>query len=1289
MSTCHIIEEAVFDISFGSEEEAFETQAGLDSFIMDRLMQVVDDVFNEYSDPEFVWRIEPFEIDLGTMEYRGYQDEMERRLREQLKRLLQRKLESLKVADSPSHKIVSRQAFEREQIEYFLQHGHLPWNADLKSNQTIDQMFRRVIQFDTTQLLQFLKASPQRETVVKRLVTQFSALIPDIVLQGLAPSQVRLLRECIDELRRVLKQTQLVGKTEKDVSVFVWEHLIDEWLQREELVFDKERLIARIVNIIAGRRNEEDAVLVTLLLNTAVLLEEKEGHPLELTEVLAKLKRGKEDRLHAVFGMPSEIKTFSPVKHDEKSIHEGKSHSYEWLHGQLVEALGSGKAKDIMDVWPLLVRDQQNLLKRVLRHEGQQAKVRRKIAHGFPESMIQDIVGVLEPGGSRFIQEIVQHHELFRRDRHEQSEEEETQRRPLWECTLTYLLVEQESRFNKKSYLVSLIRQMAAHHNIPIRDLFRSLAVALKDMEVSHMLRTEMLQLLNGLEEGLGTKSQKEEKIDDSRNKQDQAVITILNDIDEKHESQSRLMLHVYNLYSELWKKLEGRSGGRAVKEETLEAGKEGRKDVDDLVNELEREAPWLLLRLYRELQTGTIPADVVADQLSEKGLCRLIQAFVSLAPGMETPFPNDLLQAIEFYAAQAGDMKRYYASVLDCLLQNTVIDFKAIIFKTLGLDQKEMQAQTILKGKQQDDTGMADEIILLRSALRQDVMHDIVRLWPHLRREQPAQVKTVLQREGQQASVRRMVAYTCPESLIEDMIELLEPHEHGFIDAIVHRPELFHQVWETKPKEPERARRQLWEFTLTYLVVGRGNRFNRKAYLGSLVRQMAAHANIRYADLLGSLTMALQALTTPQTLQVEMLELLGELQEELSLTSYSQQIQEEKPVAESFVEDWPDDWSVQRNMSTEERLVQCLGKEGELSSREASWLVSVIERMLVQQPGQLRRLIRTSFDDRDIIGRIIDHVSETLLIRLLFLLRPAEAYLFQEYAEDIANACRTKDSMWKPAHLGKLKWKFIFRYVIEEDRRFDEKNFVSRFVTYLTEQGKQLPAKEFHVFLSQQLALNILPSTRERHVKIMETLSQMDKERLQSESPMLKAASSEVAFSLEAKKEEWGEEVYIANAGQVIASPYLPRLFTMLNLTEASAFKDREAAERAIHLLQFMVNESTNSPEYQLVLNKILCGVETGIPIARDITVSNQEKETIEGLIKGMIQHWKIIGNTSIAGFRESFLQREGKLSLKEDVWHLLVEPRPFDLLLDQIPWSFSTIRFPWMERVLYVEWR
>ena len=119
------------------------------------------------------------------------------------------------------------------------------------------------------------------------------------------------------------------------------------------------------------------------------------------------------------------------------------------------------------------------------------------------------------------------------------------------------------------------------------------------------------------------------------------------------------------------------------------------------------------------------------------------------------------------------------------------------------------------------------------------------------------------------------------------------------------------------------------------------------------------------------------------------------------------------------------------------------------------------------------------------------------------------------------------------------------------------------------------------------------------------------------------------------------------------------------------------------------MCSQKTAPPEYRLVLNKILCGIEPGIPIKRNIPVFQNEIDIIEGLITSMIQHWKVLGNTSMDGFRQSFLIREGKLTLKDNAWKLLVEPKPFDMLLDRIPWRFSIIKHSWMDRVVHVKWR
>lgn len=162
-----------------------------------------------------------------------------------------------------------------------------------------------------------------------------------------------------------------------------------------------------------------------------------------------------------------------------------------------------------------------------------------------------------------------------------------------------------------------------------------------------------------------------------------------------------------------------------------------------------------------------------------------------------------------------------------------------------------------------------------------------------------------------------------------------------------------------------------------------------------------------------------------------------------------------------------------------------------------------------------------------------------------------------------------------------------------------------------------------------------------------------------------------------------------VGNAGLVLVAPYMPRLFMMLGLSDERAFTDAPAAERAALLLQLMVTGEAAAPEPALVLNKLLCGIDLAAPVPRGIEPTEAERNAVDGLLAAVIQHWKILGSTSVAGLRETFLQRDGRLQHADEHWQLNVEPRGFDMLIDQLPWGYATIRHPWMKEVLHVEWR
>ena len=80
--------------------------------------------------------------------------------------------------------------------------------------------------------------------------------------------------------------------------------------------------------------------------------------------------------------------------------------------------------------------------------------------------------------------------------------------------------------------------------------------------------------------------------------------------------------------------------------------------------------------------------------------------------------------------------------------------------------------------------------------------------------------------------------------------------------------------------------------------------------------------------------------------------------------------------------------------------------------------------------------------------------------------------------------------------------------------------------------------------------------------------------------------------------------------------------------------------------------------------------------------------KQESEALLQSVIAHWGVIKNTSLEGLRESFLQREGKLSFNNNEWYLQVEQKAFDMLLRELPWTIQMIRLPWMKHLLKTDW-
>ncbi|PQA90516.1 hypothetical protein SAMN05421796_10840 [Chryseobacterium piscicola] len=162
-------------------------------------------------------------------------------------------------------------------------------------------------------------------------------------------------------------------------------------------------------------------------------------------------------------------------------------------------------------------------------------------------------------------------------------------------------------------------------------------------------------------------------------------------------------------------------------------------------------------------------------------------------------------------------------------------------------------------------------------------------------------------------------------------------------------------------------------------------------------------------------------------------------------------------------------------------------------------------------------------------------------------------------------------------------------------------------------------------------------------------------------------------------------EFIYIENAGLIILQPFFTTLFEQLNLIEKNDWKFQNHDHKAVLLMHFLVYGDEFFQEDKMILNKILCGFSSDEVINTNILLSSDEKEACEDLLKAVIKHWSVIGNSSIDSLRAMFLQRNGKIELKNENHELWIEGKVFDILLNQIPWGISITKTPWMEGLLF----
>ncbi len=1420
MDKQHCIESAIFKISYSSEELALSQHNELEAFAKNELLPIVDEAFTEISGPDSVLWFEKLEVDLGEISLSYFFQDFSAKLREKIREALQTELNQNQFQPDARVEEKSAATSELEIACRYLATGRLPWNAQLNNDREVEELLISVLQNSADELIASIRAASDRNAMISRLTTQFSPRVLGLFMQHLSELSAS---EACETIETVLASCiEAYGLSRSDVQRRVWAELLQYALLNKSGRLESSTLLQQLIRKLAMLVPQRFSVFVDNLLQA---IDRRAGRGRLHEQVLAAARDcGGNDLLDRAIS--EELVSLQVEREaDRKSELEERSRRLA-SRARLVEALNTGSTARLQMLWSSLLAQYAEMVKDVIVSLGQNVHIRRNIARHFQETMIRDIVALLEPTNHRFIEQLVSEPRLYVDSNEELQMGESEAKKSLWEFTLTYLLVERGSRFNKKSYVASVMAKLAAHVNVNLMELYESIMVLLLPVAKNDPMRAEMLSLLRELKAQLP-------ETESGRRRQAEAAASARNG---SGDSSGTAPASGDDAEAP-------RAAQELLPEEALHVDSEVERPpaaaIDALVAALQRSDLAALKAVWQQLigrYARWLAAVFRSEARQEKVRKNIARTFTNpmfrdvilLLEPIHGEFVAEVVQSatrkprVEGRRPPAPEKTR--RSVREFTLSYLVVDRGSRFNKRsyLGALLKRMAAHDNVS-VQAIFQSISDSVqsIAKSNSFQRELAQLLVEVADDLRvqgktqgsRSKPA-IELASEKHLQSAPEREAEGRARGRSTESD--RELEQLEHirsyllyeKLLSAIVtysgsgssisyHVIRLLHELIQNYPWMLHRFNQEVnaGQLTLAPVIAQLPRSLQRKLVLSffdsfaaryrfskqdfesrlSAVEAGEKISNVFYSQILGRLignrVQHLDGIFAAEGGEASAAKAGDGNQDDNqeSISAYQEQLAAESRLREST--------PLSLNQGTSDLIRAYLLGNLNVIEQDKLSIVSTIDLLLSSHPATLARLLRESLIDKSASDRLVEIVPESLLVKLMLLLRPDDQYKAILYADLVTMAAveaeASGSALSRNLHLA--KWQFIFNYMVIEGKRFSEISFVRRFAAFLQQRSSARTEAEFTQKLTSNLAATASTTTHVPSVRIamilqsgassaqvaehaaggertgeaaksiesaagrraeanderdsdidpaeafMRGIAERDREERAREAARESARRSAQDNSAEAGQEAaweassrqsqardeagesssrldyWDseddsdvlEDVYIDNAGLVLLAPYLPRYFDMVGLLDGRQFRDPAAAERGVHLLQYLVNESTDSPEYQLVLNKLLCGVKAGVPICRSIEITDQEKEASEGLLKGVIGNWPMLKNTSVEGLRETFLQRQAHLQLKVDAWHLLVQSKAFDMLLDSLPWGYSTIKLGWMRQPVYVDWR
>ncbi len=276
----HIVKRTLFEVEVDKREDVENAQSNFSRLFNSRLKRIMDQVLSEFSDEKIQHRLEYLEIDIGTIDNRFFDRQVEERFETQLRNQLSQivKLEHVRYP-SKSVKLqkIKVEKSDLEVVLFFLETGRLDSWKSVKGP-SIEDLLRNLINEKSPALAKALQKVAKKPGVVKRINHQFSKDTVNQVLKFIVPRSFSEITKQTRALERQFnKATPVAGLPPSKFSMILRESVLQYLLLERTGSFHKKSFLKSLDKQIEIRTGIEKEVL----LQSTSKKKDKQEHSLE------------------------------------------------------------------------------------------------------------------------------------------------------------------------------------------------------------------------------------------------------------------------------------------------------------------------------------------------------------------------------------------------------------------------------------------------------------------------------------------------------------------------------------------------------------------------------------------------------------------------------------------------------------------------------------------------------------------------------------------------------------------------------------------------------------------------------------------------------------------------------------------------------------------------------------------------------------------------------------------------------------------------------------------------